>query len=608
MQATVERRGSAGLKRTQTVSSGHWSGWQSKTMHAPLGWVMSQNLSPLTEQFAADEQPSPMRGEHATDSALMAMARKTMALMAARTLGELPAKRHVLSPTLRAPRYDVGMWKRMMLVLAMTSSGCVINRGSLSGPAVDDDAAIPRLPDANLDAYSLFDVPPDAVVLPDVNVDAGMMTPPDAPLDAIALMSDAWAPDAWAPDAFVCTAGELRCNANLVERCDANAWVTASTCGVLGCSSAGTPHCRVMVPSTVAASEMNGVVDVDLAGGMVYAIDTGACSTPVAGVTPRVSGSHCVYAVRSLRVRPTAILAGVGSRPLIVLATGDITVEAGGSILAAAYTYRAGEGVPAATSRGRFLTAGPGATDMVSMGAGGLGASSGSRDGGGGGGGFCTNGAAGGRGEQDGETAASGGAAGAVSVPSTIGDRVLRGGASGGSANDGLGGGGGGAVQLSARGRLTVAGSVVATGGAGEGGNSGRAGGGGGSGGMILVEATELVIGPSTLLVRGGGGGGGGCFVSGGGGERAANGTHGDNGVTGGTGGAGGTCGGMFAGGNGGSAAAPAAGAGAPNVNGGGGGGGAGCVSIRRIDAATFDTAIVPNLPGVAALGSLLAE
>lgn len=483
----------------------------------------------------------------------------------------------------------------------MMSSGCVINRGSLNGPADENDAAIPPLPDANLDAYSLFDVPPDAVVLPDVRLDVGMVTPPDSPIDAAVTLP----PDAWNPP--VCMAGALRCNdANTLGRCDDNAWVAASACA-LGCATTPAPHCRVMIPSTVAASEMNGTADVDLAGTMptatIRTIDTSACTGNLAGGPLRVVGDHCVYAVRSLRVRPGAVLAALGTRPLIVLATGDITVDAGGSVFASAYTLQRREGEPAAPIAGRFFFAGPGAS---MLGAGGNGVAVDPRDSGGGGGGFCTNGGAGGNGVQSSVTA-TGGTGGSVSVPSDIASRTLRGGAPGGNGNTGRGGGGGGAVQLSARGRLTVSGFVVATGGAGEGGPAGRSGGGGGSGGMILVEGTELVLNPGSLVVRGGGGGGAGCSQTG----ASAEGTHGENGISGTAGGTGGECSSENEGGDGGSASsatAAAAGAGAPNVNGGGGGGGAGCVSIRRIDASTFDTAIVPNIPGVTALGPLLAE
>ena len=491
-----------------------------------------------------------------------------------------------------------------MLVLAMTSSGCVIDRGVLEGPRVDSGVTV--LPDSAVDAYSLFDVPPDAVVRPDVNLDVGMVVTPDAPVDAAMMVP----PDAWTPPdtSLVCTEGATRCNdANSLGRCDANVWVTASPCA-LGCADTPAPHCRVMVPSTVAASEMNGTADVNLAGTMpdptFHFVDTSACSGSLAGGTLRVVGDHCVYAVRSLRVSPGAILVSTGTRPLIVLAIGDIQVEAGGSIVASGYTYEEGEGMPLAPVRGRFLTAGPGAS---AMGAGGTGVTIGSRDGGGGGGGFCSNGAAGGNGVQSGEMTANAGAGGSAVVPAAIGDRVFRGGASGGNGNMGRGGGGGGAIQLSARGRLTVSGFVVATGGAGEGGPGGRSAGGGGSGGMILVEATELMLNPGSLVVRGGGGGGAGCFQPG----VSEEGSHGENGVVGTAGGAGGRCSADNVGGDGGSAssvAAPAAGAGAPNINGGGGGGGVGCVSIRRADASTFDTAIVPNIPGVTALGPLLSE
>jgi len=512
------------------------------------------------------------------------------------------------------------MWQRTMLALAITSSGCVIQRGTLNGPpeeeaGLTDARADARAdawlrPDADLDAYSLFDVPPDAVVLPDTGedagTDAGFIIPPDAPPDAaMSVPIDAWSP----PDApTVCTTGALRCNDdNTLGRCESNAWVTDPNCD-LGCARTPAPRCRVMVPSTVAASEMNGTVDVDLAGGgagtAIYSINTSACSTILAGVTVRVSGGFCVYAVRSLRVRPNATLEAVGNRPLIVLATGDINVETGASIEAAAYTLQHYEGDPEALVNGRFFSAGAGAS---LLGRGGNGVRDIPRDSGGVGGGFCTNGGAGGNGVRDGLTAA-GGISGSVAGPADIGARVLRGGGSGGNGSDtATGGGGGGALQLSARGRLTVNGFIIASGGAGEGGVAGRAGGGGGSGGMILAEATTLALSPGSLVVRGGGGGGGGCV----GRDSDVAGSPGTNGIAGTAGGTAGRCSASNAGGNGGSAssvATPAAVAGASEVNAGGGGGGAGCVSIRRIDSSTFDAAILPNVPGVTAFGPLLAE
>ena len=68
-----------------------------------------------------------------------------------------------------------------------------------------------------------------------------------------------------------------------------------------------------------------------------------------------------------------------------------------------------------------------------------------------------------------------------------------------------VGGAGGGAVELTARGNLTVTGAVTANGG--KGGTGGNKQGGGGSGGLILIRAGGTVA-LSTLTAQGGAGGG----------------------------------------------------------------------------------------------------
>lgn len=93
------------------------------------------------------------------------------------------------------------------------------------------------------------------------------------------------------------------------------------------------------------------------------------------------------------------------------------------------------------------------------------------------------------------ENASQGGAASAADGNATL--VPLRGGCEGGDGADGwiggsngTGSGGGGAVQISARGTLTVAGTITAGGGGGEPGD-GDEDSGGGSGGAILLESSS---------------------------------------------------------------------------------------------------------------------
>jgi hypothetical protein len=153
------------------------------------------------------------------------------------------------------------------------------------------------------------------------------------------------------------------------------------------------------------------------------------------------------------------------------------------------------------------------------------------------------------------------------------------------------GGAGGGAVQLSARGELTVSGTITAGGGGGGAGTGDEdGGGGGGSGGAILLEAAGGLTLDGSLRAHGGGGGGGA-------GTGADPGTPGGDGASAaGSGGAGGDAGGASNGGSGGLGGSatdsdPEGSPGAPGANGedqgidgggGGGGGGSGGVIVVR--------------------------
>lgn len=157
---------------------------------------------------------------------------------------------------------------------------------------------------------------------------------------------------------------------------------------------------------------------------------------------------------------------------------------------------------------------------------------------GGGGGGHAAVGGDGGDGKSNGSggdeddgTVIAGGAGGsaACAAPALT---PLLGGAGGGSGGDGgdcgaacgwPGGGGGGALQISARGDLSITGSVAAGGGAGAQMvlpvNFARGGaGGGGAGGSVLLEASRLLLADALISVVGGRGGSAGAGPGGDGG------------------------------------------------------------------------------------------
>ncbi len=276
-----------------------------------------------------------------------------------------------------------------------------------------------------------------------------------------------------------------------------------------------------------------------------------------------------LLAVDSWTVPLGATVEVAGSRPLIVLAYGDVTLA--GDVDASAYGTVAGPG--AHTAACAAATAG---------------ASDASGSGGGGGGGLGMSGATGG----DGGNGSSAGGSGAADVTETF--EPLRGGcpgAAGGNGGSGApaGGAGGGALQISAAGTLSVAGRILAGGGGGQGSPGTRSGGaGGGTGGTILLEGETLALdGTSEVAAEGGGGGGGG--------KPSGGGSSGDGGDAasgaGNTGGNGPSSAGN--GGDGGGLLAPEVGEAGGNNSGGGGGGGApgrvglfghsGCTSLGTV-------------------------
>lgn len=270
-----------------------------------------------------------------------------------------------------------------------------------------------------------------------------------------------------------------------------------------------------------------------------------------------------------------------GDLPLLVVSEGNIDIN--GQIDATGAVKTPGAGCSAGLGEGH---ANPGST-------------------GGGGGGFLSGGGLGGAAG----TGTSGGVGGAV-IGTAMQRPLVAGcpGAAGGTpsatgAPAGAGGFGGGAVELAARGTITINGRIVAGGAGGAIGmysnpitqcpnGCATGGGGGGAGGAIVLEATSVTFAPNATA----------CATGGGGGQGAANdptqqGKPGNPGTC--VGGGGGN--GNNIGGSGGDGSisqtdaspgkAPAAGA---SGAGGGGGGGAGRIRIHASNITASPSQIVP--------------
>lgn len=433
----------------------------------------------------------------------------------------------------------------------------------------------------------------DASVPPGVDAD---VRPPDAFAPAVDAYvppgTDAHVPplpDAWAPPMVDAgCSGPPVCSGTTLTRCEGGVAIP-ETCP-LGCADA--TRCAEMVPSNIEPGLLSeGTRDLSITTVAVF--DTSECAAM--SVSSRVvrqgDGSEvCALILRDLRIAPEASLRITGTRPLVIAAAGEVTID----------------GLLDVSARG--IERGPGG------GAGGIparpdgqGPAGGRRgefegtysDGGGGGGGGCGDGGRGGSGGD-----ADGGEGGAGRTTTL---EPLVGGSGGGlgpggarsavSGNAGFGGGGGGAVQISARGAIRVRGRIFAGGGGGgAGGIDDRpmnwgAGGGGGAGGGILLESPVLeLLDGAALLASGGGGGSGGN-----GSTTPAPGQDGRSVPGRARGGPGGGTYGASGGDSGGGEDADAL-DGSSNdtggANGGGGGGGVGCIVLRSASTAPLPVTV----------------
>lgn len=300
-------------------------------------------------------------------------------------------------------------------------------------------------------------------------------------------------------------------------------------------------------------------------------------ASPHSGIGPELA----IWHVRSLTVKAGRAVRIVGTRPMVIIASGQVTIN--GLLDAGA----------------RRQNAGAGGTNQAT---GGTGEHKGSlRDGGGGGGGHATSGGSGGDATcsvncGDGQGTASGGMAGGTYGDAAV--SVLYGGSVGGFSSPNCAsdpaGAGGGALQIYSGTSIVISasGAIQAGGGGGGGGracvgNPGSAS-GGGSGGTVFLQARDIVH-AGIIAANGGGGGSGASDETG----TDLPGNAGENGRLGSTAAVGGASVGTHSGAGGAGGVDTAGGNGGSDFtndgNGGGGGGGAGRVAFVHATSGTID-------------------
>lgn len=349
-----------------------------------------------------------------------------------------------------------------------------------------------------------------------------------------------------------------------------------------------TPEYAMPCPATDAAAIelIDGEAVLDTTNGT---LTHGLLEIPI---TSEITADVRVVWTRGLHIGAGMHLRVVGSYPLVIIATGAITID---GVL---------DGAGHAASR--TLDDSPAGANPPECEAGMAGAGVGqpcAQHGasGGGGGGYGEMGGQGGGGGDShdcggGNTDGMPGGTGGVSVSRPLNLRGGCPGAVGGVSTDaaavaGAGGSGGGAIALIARDELTIDGKVNVGGSGGGGGTKRSGGGGGGSGGMIVLEASTIVITSAGLVSANGGGGGGGC--DGGSGGDGEDGGDGSDDADGGPKDASGT-----RGGDGGARGDPPEAAAISGRGGGGGGGGVGFVRIHSaINGAQADANSISPVP-----------
>jgi hypothetical protein len=290
----------------------------------------------------------------------------------------------------------------------------------------------------------------------------------DAPTDARPLDGP--------PDAYVCTTHTLPPAVNV----DPMTWKAKFlTSPIWTCNTAGSITINSMAGTVMSSGCSIGTPDV------------------TADVAQTSGGAHVmVVRLRGLSLTNGAVLQMIGTRPIILLVAGNVTVDSGALV----------------TADASGTTAGPGAATCADQ-ASGLGITGGGGWGGGGGG-FGTAGG------QGGYNTTNGGAP----VANTL--VPLRGGCAGGATGgSSVVAGGGGAFEISATGTISIGATSAANLSAGGGGGpittSGGAGGASG-GGILLVSPAPAAFGANGAMRANGGAGSSGNAASGAGGTNLA--------------------------------------------------------------------------------------
>lgn len=322
-------------------------------------------------------------------------------------------------------------------------------------------------------------------------------------------------------------------------------------------------------------------ITIDQAGNWTFNTDDGALTGPgfdaqylLHDLSQDGGPNVALLSVNGFSTDSDVRLRVVGQRPLLIASWSDIVIS-GFVDVSSKRVSTVDDGAGANPKQCALNAPGNGGVDVL--------------DGGGGGGaGF---GGDGGKGGIGGEAGDNGGNGSVASLPSWRIRGGCRGGRGGRSTVEG--GPGGGAIQLTARERISIDGTVNASGGGGSGVQVAHAGGGGGgSGGFIGLDAPSVVLLAGAVLAANGGGGGAGYGY----GKRAyhgADGTPTANAASGGTE--------DNAGGAGGHIIEPDGQPGAPGQGrgGGGGGGGVGMIVSTNNVAATPSTTVSPALIGL---------
>jgi len=270
--------------------------------------------------------------------------------------------------------------------------------------------------------------------------------------------------------------------------------VAAGTCmgsGEFAICSTATPPALLVLPATIYTSSDTGVtVDPNC-------LDSASWHWQGAG-----RPDACVMFAAT--VRAGAHTSVYGARPLVVLATGSITLASGQVLDVASHQGARLSGPGASSGTCASFVSPPRSTISLDNGA----------SGGGAGGTFATGtGGSGGNGDAD--PSSAGGVA--ASAPASV--TVLTAGCTGQTGPGGSmstaapGGAGGGAVYLASQSTIAIAGIINASGSGGTGGGNVTGGGGGGAGGMIVIDAPTITA-TGTIVANGGGGASGGYWTS----------------------------------------------------------------------------------------------